>query len=164
MGSGSNHGYASSGGAGAGYHAIIEIDRKTDILANVGAGGLTIGNSRGSYHSSPAGEDSYLAFNGQILITAGAGGGSQCNSYAGTGGVLTVEPEVHELTIYTRTNGNNGTRKSGDPCSVSGAAGPISGHTWGKSGNASGYNAGGGGCTAGCNGYIMIKYLGPLED
>ena len=155
----SNWYYCATGGSGAGYHAKIIITETGEYGLSVGSGGTGRGGARGETASGTNASASTITKGNTTLISAG-GGTAAAASSVGSGGVLTKDSSLIEDTVYTSANGQSGNRGS---TYASGRAGPISGHTWGGSGNASGSSAGGG-ADSSYHGYIMIKYVGPLPD
>jgi hypothetical protein len=157
---GGNWTSSSWGGSGAGYHAIIKTKDVGNFTLVVGSGGIGRGGNKGATSvSGTSGSASTLTslYDGSVLISAGGGGGSTATINGrtqGTGGVLTKSQEFIEDTVYISTDGQSGT--SG------GTPGPISGHTWGASGNSSG-GSNGSRADPSYHGYGKIEYLCPLD-
>ena len=163
-----NYSYSASGGAGAGYHAIINVTEVGNYSITVGSGGMGIGSGAGGSPVGLNGSDTTFKSPSNItLISAGGGTGGRSGptwATAGTGGTLTKDASLEEETIYTSKNGDNGSSYAGGAgYNVPGAAGPISGHSWGSTGNANGTFSGGR-VTSSKHGYFYIKYIGPLPD
>lgn len=157
-----NSASAASGGSGAGYHADIVITDGGYYTVTVGSGGTGYGGGRGATNRGGNGSATTFKKQGESnLISAGGGTGGYATpsgSYSiGAGGALS-KGSIVEQTVYASRNGNNGGGR-GSAGSVGGAAGPISGHTWGGSGSCSG-NYNGGYADASYHGYFYIKYKG----
>ena len=156
-----NRGASGTGGAAGGYHAIVKIDKKGSYTVTVGSGGISRGAPRNSNCENTTNASATVIEKdgvNYIVVNGGtAGKGYQYSASAGSGG--TVEATLFpEKTVYVKQTGSNG-NTAGLNATASGAPGPISGHTWGASGNASA-SAGGGWGSASYNGYVMIKYKG----
>ena len=167
MGSGTNWAKSATGGSAGAYKAIISVTRKVDATLVVGAGGISYGFEGGPHMtvsgSGTPGEDSIIYFNGEEMISAGGGKGGNASSHTGgDGGIVIISDTLNVEQEYIHKNGTKGNSINGAG-GVSGVPGPISGHTWGSSSSASG-SYGGGSSGPSKNGYILIKYLGPLED
>ena len=162
-----NYTFSATGGSGAGYHAKIIVTETGDYNLVVGSGGIGYGTGKGGSPTGTNGETSTIKKGTTTLISAGGGTGGRSGpvwATAGSGGTLTKDSSLIEDEVYTSTNGNNGGAYAGGAgVSVSGAAGPISGHTWGSSGNSAGSFVGGW-ADPSYHGYIMIKYIAPLPD
>ncbi len=156
-----NRGASGTGGAGAGYHAVVYISETGTYNITVGSGGISRGAHRNTNcENTTNGSATTLSKNGvKFIIASGgtAGKGYQYSAAAGSGGTLSVTG-LTEQTVHVKTNGKNGTT-AGQNATAPGASGPISGHTWGATGNAGGH-AGGGWANASRNGYFSIKYVG----
>jgi len=150
---------AAYGGSGAGYHAKIAIQTGGNYTITVGTGGTGRGGAKGE---SPAtgtdatGSTIVRSSDSTTIINAGGGTGSVAQGSGatyGTGGILTKAQDLIEHTVYTSTNGQNGV--SG------GTPGPISGHTWGATGNVTPGTTGSH-ADPSYHGYVLIKYLGEV--
>ena len=155
----SNQGSSACGGGGAGFKGTVAITETADYVVTVGSGGI----SRARYQSTvDSGGATTISKGGVVVLSAGGGGGGSAwigGASGGAGGVLSNNFLV--VSSEVSTNGNNG--YGGNRVSTSGVDGPISGHTWGKSGW-SAYGWAGGNVGSSYHGYVMIKYVGPLPD
>ena len=155
----SNQGSSACGGGGAGFKGKIAVfqDGNYDIV--VGSGAI----SRARFQSTvDSGTATTISKDGVTLLSAGGGTGGSAwigGASGGVGGTLVNNFTVVESEVST--NGNNGW--GGNQVATSGANGPISGHTWGKSGWSS-YGWAGGNVGPSYHGYLMIKYVGPAPD
>lgn len=161
-----NNTYTATGGSGAGYHARINITEGGYYTVVVGGGGLAVGSGHGGSPTGGNGAATTITSPSNVtLISAGGGTGGRSGpvwATRGSGGTLSKNASLSELVVYTNTNGNNGGSYAGGSApGVNGAAGPLSGHTWGASGYAKG-NYSGGRANASYHGYMYIKFLGNM--
>ena len=155
----SNHSAEATGGCGAGYKARIQITEEGIYNLIVGKGGYSI-HGGGGTHAAENGEDSKIIKNGTTLLNVGGGSKATTtttSATAGTGGKIKTN-NLNEIEVYTKTNGNNGT-KAGKGGVAKSPAAPIPGHTWGQSGQAKAYYSGGN-VSPGYHGYMKIVYKG----
>lgn len=154
-----NYSGTGAGGGGAGFHGKVIVTETADYVITVGSGGVSRAGFVGTAESGGA---STLVTGGTTKLSAGGGNGGSSwvnGGSGGAGGNLVNNFTVVETTVST--NGNNG--GGGTKVSNDGAPGPISGHTWGKSGGVY-FGYAGGVVGSSCHGYVMIKYVGPLPD
>lgn len=161
----SNRASAGSGGSGAGYHAIIKIDSPQTFNVICGSGGIGYGGPKGANRTGTDGTASSLSTMGNNLIYVGGGtGGFAAGAYAGatrgTGGSISISPNLTEIISYTKVGGNSGNQGANSSSyTANGAVSVISGHTWGASGSSGGWSNGGS-ASPSYHGYVLIKYLG----
>ena len=158
----------SSGGSGAGYWAKIQITEAGKYSFITGQGGITFGGAKGTSASGTPGTTSSIIHHvdetTSTIVIQTTGGTAAAWQVLGTGGTLTKGSDLHELTVYTSTNGHDGNGGFNKHGKCTTAPGPISGHTWGRSGSASGDSGGGSVKDPSCHGYIKVRYIPPTQE
>ena len=152
-----NRGASGTGGSGSIWHGLLRLTEGQYII-QVGSGGY---GYRGGVNDTPPesqnGGQSGFWKPSTYNITCNGGGAASSWQYgatAGTGGTVSVNG-ADVVQTFTSTNGIDG-NTAGYNATSQGVF-PVSGHTWGGTGNASGY-AGGGGCSPSYHGYAMLRY------
>ena len=153
-----NHSCEATGGAGAGYRAYVRLEKGTYNLV-VGRGGTGYGNS--GEHRGGTGEASTFSKSNTTLISVGGGAGGYTGSSSGpaiggAGGSISSNT-LNEITVFLKASGAGGTT-AGKGGTAWAPGGPISGHTWGQTGNSyAGYS--GGDISEAHHGYGYLKLI-----
>ena len=99
------------GGSGAAWVGTVNLTAGTYTIV-VGGGGKTQYNASMANATGQTGGDTYIEYNGQRLITAGAGTAGSVNAYGGNtkgqGGVVTIG-SASIVSTSLSSNGNPGT-------------------------------------------------------
>lgn len=147
---------ASGGGSGAGVIAYFYLTGGTSYTCIVGAGGA--GSGTGMWVLNTGGNGGQSSFASNIVCGGGTGGAAIWTDRSGwhEGYAGTVTTLTGAVSVSKNTSGNNGVVWGGYSGWVTPAASVYGGYGVGGSAYCDG---GGGGTSAGGNGYIKISYV-----
>ena len=153
--------FVGTGGAGAGFKGVIQLDNTTTFSAHIGAGGIS---TWGKTDETTDGDYSLLTDNGTKTVECG--GGTRGITYSsssgtnGTGGSVSIGAGLNIISTDVNSSGSNGAYSGTDPEPLT--PGPISGYNFGAAGAANGGYLGGS-VQASYNGYIEIVFAGEIR-